>query len=107
MEYQSKKSNEKCHNTSDSSDFTSYDNGENEAENESEYLVRRLLIKQITIRSLKVFSFLNSDIALWQFQEEIWFSDCEDDREKIVDEIVINDDIYEALISGEVSSITV
>ena len=37
------------------------------------------------------------------FQEEIWFSDCEDDPEKIAEEIVINDDIYEALISEEVS----
>ena len=37
------------------------------------------------------------------FQEEIWFSDCEDDPEKIAEEIAINDDIYEALISEKVS----
>ena len=37
------------------------------------------------------------------FQEEIWFSDCEEDVENIVDEIVINDEIYDALNSDAVS----
>ena len=41
-------------------------------------------------------------MLLFLYQEEIWFSDLDEENEEaIIDEIVINDEIYDALCNEE------